>query len=64
MLNEATEEKLQTMKLNGMLSAWAEQRASPRSEELGFDERFGLRVDAEAPVARTSGSSARLMRQS
>lgn len=47
MLNEATEEKLQTMKLNGMLSAWTEQRASPGSEELGFDERFGLLVDAE-----------------
>lgn len=38
MLNEATEEKLQTTKPNGMLSAWAEQRASPRSGELGFDE--------------------------
>lgn len=58
MLNEATEEKLQGMKLTGMLSAWAEQRASPGSEELGFDERFGLLVDAEA----TSRENKRLKR--
>jgi len=58
MLNEATEEKLQTMKLNGMLSAWTEQRASPGSDELGFDERFGLLVDAEA----TSRENKRLKR--
>lgn len=58
MLNEATEEKLQTMKLNGMLGAWVEQRASPGSEELGFDERFGLLVDAEA----TSRENKRLRR--
>ena len=45
MLNEGTEEKLNTMKLNGMLSAWAEQRQTPKSDELSFDERFGLIVD-------------------
>lgn len=35
------------MKLIGMLDAWNQQRASPKAEELGFDERFGLMVDAE-----------------
>ncbi len=47
MLNEATEDKLRAMKLSGMLTAWAEQRATPAAEELAFDERFGLIVDAE-----------------
>ena len=35
------------MKLTGMLAAWNEQRGTPKSEELAFDERFGLIVDAE-----------------
>lgn len=48
MLNEETEQKLKTMKLDGMLSAWNEQRSTPKSDELAFDERFGLIVDAEA----------------
>ncbi len=47
MLNEATEEKLRGMNLTGMLTAWVEQRATPKSDELAFDERFGLIVDAE-----------------
>lgn len=47
MTNEVTEEKLRAMRLTGMLSAWNEQRATPKSDELGFDERFGLLVDAE-----------------
>jgi DNA replication protein DnaC len=48
MLNEPTEEKLRVMKLNGMLTAWTEQQASPGLTEMSFDERFGLLVDAEA----------------
>ena len=47
MMNDATEEKLRMMKLTGMLAAWNEQRGTPKSEELAFDERFGLIVDAE-----------------
>lgn len=35
------------MKLTGMLSSWNEQRATPKSDEMSFDERFGLIVDAE-----------------
>ena len=48
MLNEPTEDKLKTMKLYGMLGAWSEQRGQPQYSELGFDERFGLLVEAEA----------------
>ena len=48
MLNEPTEEKLKAMKLTGMLAGWSEQRKNPAHAELGFDERFGLLVDAEA----------------
>jgi DNA replication protein DnaC len=48
MLREPTEDKLRTMKLNGMLVAWTEQQASPSLTEMSFDERFGLLVDAEA----------------
>jgi DNA replication protein DnaC len=48
MLNEPTEEKLKAMKLTGMLASWSEQRKDPTHTELGFDERFGLLVDAEA----------------
>lgn len=47
MLNEQTEEKLKSMRLGGMLEAWSAQRTTPNSSELGFDERFGLLVDAE-----------------
>jgi hypothetical protein len=47
MLNEATEDKLKAMKLTGMLTAWVEQRSTPTSNDLAFDERFGLIVDAE-----------------
>src|SRR5690606_25307619 len=35
------------MRLGGMLEAWSAQRSTPNAEELGFDERFGLLVDAE-----------------
>ena len=48
MLNEPTQEKLRAMKLNGMLTAWNEHQANPQVNDLGFDERFGLLVDAEA----------------
>lgn len=54
MLNEATEEKLRAMKLSGMLAAWHDQQASPKSDELSFDERFGLIVDAESTARENS----------
>jgi len=46
-LNQPTLEKLQSLKLSAMASAWTEQQKSPEVAKLGFDERFGLLVDAE-----------------
>ncbi len=48
MLKTPTIEKLQTMKLNGMLKGLEEQNASPEYESLSFEERFGLLVDRES----------------
>jgi hypothetical protein len=47
MLNEPTTEKLKTLRLEGMFTAWQEQQANPSTSALGFDERFGMLVDAE-----------------
>ena len=47
MLNEPTLEKLQAMRLHGLLQAWQEQQTQPDINQLGFDERLGLLVDAE-----------------
>lgn len=47
MLNEPTLEKLTDMRLAGMARAWLEQQKDPDIAALGFDERFGLLVDAE-----------------
>ena len=42
MLKQPTLEKLQSLKLTGMLKAYTEQMEIPDCEVLGFDERFGL----------------------
>lgn len=47
MLNEPTVEKLRGLKLEGLLAAWQAQQADPKVHSLGFDERFGLLVEAE-----------------
>jgi len=47
MLNEPTMEKLKALKLDGMAAAIAEQHKNADYGALGFDERFGLVVDAE-----------------
>lgn len=47
MLNEQTIQKLKTLKLDGMAQAFLEQQRNPAFSELGFDERYGLLVDAE-----------------
>lgn len=47
MLREPTLEKLQSLKLTGMLKAYSEQIQMPDCEALGFDERFGLLLDRE-----------------
>lgn len=47
MLNEPTLEKLKTLRLDGMLGAWAEQQKSAETTALAFDERLGMLIDAE-----------------
>jgi DNA replication protein DnaC len=47
MLNEPTTEKLQTLRLGAMLAAWQDQASHSEMAQLGFDERFGLLVEAE-----------------
>lgn len=47
MLTEPTLEKLRTLRLNTMASSYEEQRQKSDIGELGFEERFGLLVDAE-----------------
>ena len=38
MLNEPTLERLKTLRLDGMLSAWTDQRNNGQSGSLGFDD--------------------------
>lgn len=47
MLNEPTIEKLHALRLAAMADAWTEQNKNPSNASLGFDERFGMLVDAE-----------------
>ena len=48
MLNASTIEQLRTMKFSAMAAAFEQQLKEPKSySQLGFEERFGLMVDAE-----------------
>jgi DNA replication protein DnaC len=47
MLNHPTVEKLQALKLTGMLKAWSDQMTMPELGDLSFEERLGLMVDRE-----------------
>ena len=47
MLNEPTMEKLQTMKLYGMVDAFRAQLATSEFHQLSFEERFALLVDQQ-----------------
>ncbi len=47
MLHEPTHEKLKALNLEALLAAWQTQQADPKIQELGFDERLGMLVDAE-----------------
>lgn len=47
MLHHPTLEKLQMLKLNGMVRALSEQLDHPEIEQLSFEERLGLLVDRE-----------------
>jgi DNA replication protein DnaC len=47
MLRPPTLEKLHTLKLTAMAAAWTAQQQDASCTQLGFDERFGLLVEAE-----------------
>jgi DNA replication protein DnaC len=47
MLKHPTLDKLQTLRLTGMLKALADQQKLPEINSLGFEERFGLLIDRE-----------------
>jgi len=61
MLNEPTINKLNQMKMFAMANAWVEQQKQPGISKVGFDERFGLLVDAEH-FAREDRRLTRLLR--
>ena len=48
MLTHPTMEKLNTLKLTGMVKALSEQQQMAEVDSLGFEERLGLLVDREA----------------
>lgn len=62
MLNSPTEHKLLTLNLRGMLTAWRQQQSDSQYASLGFDERFGLLVDAET-LERENTRLERLLRE-
>lgn len=47
MLNHPTLDKLQTLRLSGMLKALNEQQQMSEIDSLGFEERLGLLIDRE-----------------
>lgn len=47
MMTEPILDKLYAMRLGAMAATWQSQQADPGVAELGFDERFGLLVEAE-----------------
>lgn len=47
MLNSQTHQSLHSLRLPGMAQAYEDQLNNPSMQSLGFDDRFGLLVDAE-----------------
>lgn len=47
MLNEPTVERLTALRLHGLHEAWQHQQRQADMAALGFDERFGLLIEAE-----------------
>lgn len=60
MLINPTIEKLQHMKLSGMLKAFEEQQLTPDISQMSFEERFGLIVDREAGERKNQRFKSRL----
>lgn len=47
MLRQATVDKMNAMKMFGLVEAFERQLTSPRMSELSFEERVGMLIDAE-----------------
>jgi DNA replication protein DnaC len=62
MLTAPTADKLKALKLDALAAAWAVQQGDAALSQLGFDERFGLLVDAEW-LARENKRLARALRE-
>lgn len=62
MLTQPTLEKLKTLHLYAMASAWLAQQSDPSMNELDFDSRLALVVDAEV-LARDNKRIARSLRE-
>ncbi|MGZ7460281.1 IS21-like element ISPre4 family helper ATPase IstB, partial [Pseudomonas sp. Ma2-10] len=60
MLPNPTLDKLQTLRLHGMIKALSEQHATPDINDLSFDERLGLMVDRELTERENTRLSSRL----
>lgn len=60
MLHHPTLDKLQTLRLTGMVKALSEQMHLPESADLSFEERLGLLVDRELTERRDRRLTARL----
>ena len=61
MLHQHTLEKLHQLRLTGMAAAFEQQLAQPASQELSFEERFGLLLDQEI-LYRDNRRLARLLK--
>lgn len=61
MLREPTLEKLHSMRLGVLASAWVEQDKSPDTLAMAFDDRFALLVEAET-LARDNARLAKNLR--
>jgi DNA replication protein DnaC len=61
MMNEPTVEKLRTLKLYAMTNAWIAQQADVSMNDLDFDARLGLLVEAET-LARDNKRLQKLLR--
>jgi DNA replication protein DnaC len=62
MLTEPTIDKLHELRLGAMAAAWVAQREDPKMNDVDFDGRFGMLVDAEH-LARDNKRLERALRE-
>ncbi|MDD2467948.1 MAG: ATP-binding protein [Desulfobulbus sp.] len=60
MLTHPTLDKLESLRLHGMVQALKQQWQQPESNELSFEQRLGLLVDRETDLRQTRQMQARL----